>query len=210
MRNNNYIACENCGKSVPKIVKICPYCGKYRFNFKDTRRYKMLKKFLFKDKKKREKIVKYLKRYHPTLETAGKRYGISRERIRQIYKRETGKPYRIRLDTNRKNKEEETRKRLKSVRYHCKACGKAVTYKEGYHKHFYCNGCHYIRTVLRRDPQKTFICDECGIKYHPLHNWKFLGYENQLRFHNHRCYEEYMRKYGRPSYTIRKKLRENI
>ena len=99
-------------------------------------------------------------------------YGVSRERIRQIYKRATGRGAGERMVLRREIKNEVKgqveKAKLESVKFHCRACNKPVMHKEG--KYHLCVKCSDMLTKRQRDPYTLLQCIVCGDDFHPFRN----------------------------------------
>jgi DNA-directed RNA polymerase subunit M/transcription elongation factor TFIIS len=104
--------------------------------------------------------------------TLGKKYNISRERVSQIYYKETGSK-RGELRTHR----EELRQYAKNIildsfKFVCEGCGKHVDHREGHYKRKYCQDCHNLVQNEKRSIGITHQCSTCGKDYHPFTNAK--------------------------------------
>ncbi len=122
-----------------------------------------------------------------TYEEVGYPLGLTRERVRQIYKRAVGKEgIKVRLEQRKKLKKgndefvewinENTKK------FDCHACGRSVTYKEAGYKHYLCPECSYILKEEQRNPYITNVCLTCGNEYHPFRN------APHSKYCSHECY----------------------
>ena len=153
-------------------------------------------------------IVSMLDTGDYTLEAVGKVVGLTRERVRQIYKRQTGNSYGRKYGLKRVElRKEKFKESLKEFKFNCKGCKKPVTKGEASHKSQFCIACHNIWAIDNRDPKVTKVCIGCGIKFNPLRNWKFAGGGN--KFHSLRCYLDFMKKNNLSTYTIRKYFEEH-
>lgn len=129
-----------------------------------------------------------------TLERVGKLYGISRERIRQIYKKKIGTSHIEKRDRLFQPQiQKEIKKLLKSVKFHCVACKKPVTYEKARNSYSLCKNCRKIQVIEQRNPYITLICTKCGKSYHPLRNYLYfplnkIKHEKWGNFHSTRCY----------------------
>jgi hypothetical protein len=136
-----------------------------------------------------------------TLQQLGDRYGLTRERIRQIGQR----TYIERMARLKKEKNERYLKWLTETRYKCNACHTKVTNKEAKETHSFglCRRCKIILKVQQRDPYTLLKCNNCKIKYHPFRVRRYQG-NFKKNFHNMGCYMNYRlrmvgineRKYG--------------
>lgn len=126
------------------------------------------------------KIVEMMKLGEFTLQEIGDMYGVSRERIRQIYKRHTGEGYRLRLTNEQKHKLEE----LNSVAFNCVECGNPEhnDIKEEY------KICRECRRKYRKEQRNPYIlkkCSYCGDNFHPFRN---RGPKQRNMFCSIRCH----------------------
>lgn len=125
----------------------------------------------------------------------GRDFGISRERVCQIYSRITGNP----RGTLRKVKKHHNEMAIKFV---CLGCSTPVTVKDGKYLHKYCRDCHKISQTSNRMLKLTFSCTHCGKKYHPLS----ISARNSVKktqsrvgsFCSFQCYTDHGVKIGRP------------
>lgn len=188
--------CPQCKEEISKMRKVCNLCN-YRIYGAQPQ-----------NKSKDIEIVRLLNTGDYTLQAVGDIYNLSRERIRQIYKRETGTPYNRKYGQKRvRLKEQKKIESLKLIKFNCKGCGKAVTREEARYNLSYCPDCHYLWKVKRRDPKENRICLNCGVTFHPLRNWKSVGIS---RFHSVKCYQDFMRNNGLNTYNIEGYLKQNI
>ena len=117
-------------------------------------------------------IIEALDSGEVTLQQVGDRYGITRERVRQIYKRETGASAKDnRLSLLRKKRAEEHVQKLKESEYDCSACGDHViptTLKRNQPgDRRLCEKCRHILKVEGRDPFTLVECLWCKVSFHP-------------------------------------------
>lgn len=104
--------------------------------------------------------------------TLGKKYGISRERVSQIYYRET-KTKRGELRTHREELRQYAKKIiLDSFKFVCEGCGKNVDHREGHYKRKYCQACHDLVQNQKRSVATVYKCTTCGEDYFPFTNSK--------------------------------------
>lgn len=117
-------------------------------------------------------IIQQLTEGTASIVNLGKKYNISRERVSQIYYRETGESrgkLRVRRSSIRKQKKEDF---LSAVKFVCASCGKEVTNAEGKYKRKYCNDCHELSQYHKRALDIIYTCSTCGKDYHPFSNSK--------------------------------------
>jgi len=114
----------------------------------------------------------------------GDELGISRERVRQIFKKETKKDWGA-VKRARKRWEEE--KRLDSVAFSCRQCKTDMTYRDKKGRRVFCSRkCH--TEYYERDRTVTNTCEKCSKEFHP---YRYLGSKSQRyvgRFCSHECY----------------------
>ena len=125
-----------------------------------------------------------------TLEEIGEKYGITRERVRQIFKRKTGLPYYHRKLESQKARVEAYKKEMEAIKFYCTICDEPVKRKDSGSLMNHCPECWVKREKIGnlRDIKTTFICDECGDSFHPYRNWRYL--KNKPRFCVNTCYEK--------------------
>jgi hypothetical protein len=142
-----------------------------------------------------------------TLEMLGDVYGLTRERIRQIYTGITGKPYREHLKYAKRQHKIKITAQKKLVKYYCSVCGKGVTFGKAYHGTKLCAGCRKRMRTQQRCP--TLVkCDNCGVMYYPRRASYFLRNNGRIKhqFHNRECYGELQSKIRTdPNTAIRNK-----
>lgn len=149
-----------------------------------------------------------------TLEQVGGMFDISRERVRQIYKRETGKSATIRRETKKKVEEIRRQKSLNLVAFKCGACGKPVTHREKGRRHSLCESCNYLQNVKQVAIYTTYVCDGCGVSYHPKRTSISYAPTNHKKeyypgkhFHTQECYWEFRRRLSAAEDLQKKTLR---
>lgn len=156
--------CKNCGVAVRLKYRRCPSCDGWT-TYENEKRYAPHKRS--NSNPYTNEIVQDVDLGTKTLNDIGKFYGISRERVRQIYKEHTGKPARNRILNKQSEKEKTQQELLQKVKYTCVGCAKSVTHKEAGRKHKYCRRCHRIFKSYR-DPQRIYQCRMCNSDFHPL------------------------------------------
>lgn len=166
---------------------MCPFC-----------------KFILKDQeapriKRNTRIVELAATGKYTLQRLADTFHMSRERIRQIYKRHTGKRFRERINFDhakivKRQKIEAAEKELhkKDIIFYCFNCHRPVTREErkgGTRK--FCKDCQNIYRGDGRDLSITKICKGCGTPFHPFRS---AGYPNNNKskgiYHSKDCYQE--------------------
>lgn len=129
-----------------------------------------------------------------TLRSVGEVYGISRERVRQIYKKVTGIPYTKVLEVKIiKRQGKAARKReefLNSPRGNCISCGKTIYYKDKYIRK-YCKECGKARKNDRRNYKKISICTNCKVSYNPRNHNVSYKPKTDNTFCTMKCYAQY-------------------
>lgn len=102
--------------------------------------------------------------------TLGNKYGVTRERISQIYYTLTGKK-RGTLKTHRKELRNSVKEEaLNSYKFTCAGCGKDVSHREGHYKRKFCLDCHELSQNKKRSLETTYECTTCKKQYHPFTN----------------------------------------
>jgi len=192
-KNRHYRKCPRCGEMSPALRKKCPNCGFYL--------QKISRKL--RKEKQRKTIVSLMETGEFTLREVGEVFGITRERVRQVYFEETGKraaPLR-KARTRRKIKE-----RLNEIRFHCRGCGKPVKRKDGYRKWWYCKECSRIMMAKRRDIRVVRYCKMCGASFYPHLNFKAPSIRTRSRtgiFCSRECCFNYRRMFGKPPFLVK-------
>jgi predicted amidophosphoribosyltransferase len=159
----HYVKCINCQKFILASAKNCPYCGKNQHPNSNAKRDLL--------------IVKGLEQPFSTLNSIGREYGLTRERIRQIYHRITGKKYTELIKTKSLARQKiKNNDMIKSFSKFCSACGKPISYEEHvkYPIREFCSDCHYISHTIKRDPKIFIKCDYCGKLFHPFRYKKYI------------------------------------
>ena len=158
-----------------------------REQFKASAKMSKLGKFGTIKQRDSQIVLRMMKGRH-TLEELGKEFGLSRERIRQIYTKKTGKPYQERMHQARERKIKAVIRFGNEVKFNCKGCGKDIKRKEVGGSSVYCTDCR-LKLVIGslRDKSVAFICEECGESFNPPRNWqsqkRYAG-----KFCNPKCY----------------------
>ena len=128
-----------------------------------------------------------------TLEEVANKYDLTRERIRQIWKKNTGRGYDRYQKYRRQIKEEKEQEFLDSVKYICLRCGKEVTHRESWGS-VYCFDCR--QTMLRggtRNYRVSKTCLSCSKKFHPWTNANspsVVNYSKAGQFCSRDCYRK--------------------
>lgn len=202
VKGPNKRKCPGCHKKILKSYKRCPLCRE--FIHKENYRGNL---------KRNLKIVALADTGKYTLEELGQKFGLTRERIRQIYKAMTGLHYRVRIDKNKVKRVVEKKVKMNQVVYNCVGCG--IPVKRKYRHGKYCDYCHILSSIRRRSLLKTFVCVFCGEKYHPIYNYKSPSIMKKKTIGNcfcsMDCYSKYKRKklanilyknFGRKWFTV--------
>jgi len=133
-------------------------------------------------------IVEFGDKGTKTLSELGEEFGISRERVRQIYFRQTGKPFTSRILNVRRigaAVREGARRRLETSKpVKCAGCRKP--YQRYDFRQRYCTDCQTIRRN-QRDPRITLRCFNCKKDFHPLLNAVY-SLQNRAKFCTIACY----------------------
>lgn len=100
-----------------------------------------------------------------TLQSIGNDLGISRERVRQIYKKYTHRGARERYLKNMLTKVA----KLNQVKFTCKSCNRKITFAEGANRQIYCVNClpRKANDGNKLVKIQTLTCSGCGKSYHP-------------------------------------------
>jgi len=132
----------------------------------------------------RELVLRLCRSGQFTLAEIGKMCGgITRERVRQIYKKMTGSPYRVHINAIRARNAAKKEKYLDSVSFHCQRCKRPVLHRgrtRGGKK--FCLECSHLRKSKQLNLNITNICKTCYMPFHP-----HPGTPNQ-KYHNRNCY----------------------
>ncbi len=159
--------CQHCGKEILKLAKKCSFCGKYCYSGRFT--------IDSPNKKRNKEIAKMLETGNFTLQQVGEKYGISRERVRQLYRTCRKKPYTTVLKKQKKlrkrEKETERETRKQTVSFYCRDCNQPVPLSEPhYHQKIICRSCYLKYKKELREWRITKICKQCGKTFHPYAN----------------------------------------
>lgn len=185
-------ACRTCGEQVRLAQRRCPNCkdyttDKYERVLSKQGNIRMLSK-------RNNEIVTKMKTGLYTLEQLGEEYGVSRERIRQIYLTQTGETgSTYRLLYLRKLQEARKEEKGKQIKFSCAGCGKEATYTEAHHKSKYCVTCHKIRKEKGIRLTEKKLCYNCGITFSPHANYNSPSQRARGIYHNHNCYMDVRR-----------------
>jgi len=125
-----------------------------------------------------------------TLVSVGDELGISRERVRQIFKKITGRGWGI----QRRTTEQELRDKawMDTAIFACRQCGREVNRRfrleNGYkNASVFCSDkCRGI--FNRRDFKVTKICVRCGKGFHPFRNWDSPSNRGKALYCSRDCY----------------------
>lgn len=118
-----------------------------------------------------------------TLDAIGKRYGITRERVRQIFKNRMGISHVKASELLAEHVRE----------YRCVICGGEMKYgelKKG--AHFCSDACRKI--TRNYNWQITQTCENCGCKYHPIRISKYV--KSDHHFCSAKCHFQYEKAHG--------------
>lgn len=189
--------CIECHKEIPALHKRCPYCRVFQQPYAFYNRMSSIKR--------NKTIIEKLDSGRYTLKRLGEEYGITRERVRQIYKREMGRSHHEKRSEFLKHQSHLYRLRIirekkKHVRFLCKECGKPVTEIDDKRLIATCRSCSRKYRKTERIPEKITICLFCHKEFHP-----YRGTPHQ-KFCTKQCYFDYCRKFGRPVYRRRSRI----
>lgn len=198
--------------SVDNPIKRCPHCENLFPRTAEVPSYWKRRKFCSRrcawghqkeqTMKDRDDLIHEIDAGLTTLDGAGKKYGISRERVRQIYKKATGKGARNRIKAMAEVKEYEKGLRDLEVKVVCERCGTIVLRGEARTKgggFKYCRDCRELQIYAQRDIRTTFWCETCKEDFHPPRNWRVPKQRAKGRFCSMACYMK--------SYTFKHKNR---
>lgn len=117
-----------------------------------------------------------------SLQAMATEYGVSRERIRQIYVRETGEPFKVHNKYLGVLMVERRQKHLDSVAFFCVGCKATVLYREKTKARveprrtgagrLFCKSCVDLMYKKERDPRKKRKCRVC--------EKPFFGFKNEV------------------------------
>lgn len=127
-------------------------------------------------------IVRLMELGEFTLQDIGDMYGVTRERVRQIYHKHTGHGYKQRMI----NRQEKLQEILSIPAFNCVECGNPE-YTPIKQEYKLCRDCRRKYRKQERLPWVLFSCDNCGTKFHPFRN-RPKGEES--KFCSIKCYME--------------------
>lgn len=120
--------CGNCHKEILRATRKCPFCEKHC--------YPHLFIMNSPNKKRNKEMVRMLKTGEFTLKQVGEKYNISRERVRQLYRAVTKKPYTTIVVKRKKAKKraEIVEKEIQGnkIRFYCRDCNRPVLFSENH------------------------------------------------------------------------------
>lgn len=195
--------CFSCGEKIPKQTKRCRNCNIYQYSHVGSQ--------LPSNPERIKEIVKFVESGQYTLQQVADKYNLSRERIRQIYKRETKKStqnYRNQKKTKSLQEREEKRKiREQQVKFLCQGCKTPVFNIEGVRLKIFCSKCSQLN-YEQREVGITVTCDGCGEKFHPYKGRRYINLKSH--FHDQECYKnseafKIMIRQGNRAHTMKKK-----
>lgn len=137
------------------------------------------------DWERNKKLIELAKTGEHTLQQIGDKYGITRERVRQIILKKGG-TINLYREKNRVERIEEIMRLGEEIKFYCKACERPVKYKFSFGLHDLCLICSYIRNVAQRNPFIFRTCRTCGNLFHPFSNTTSMGRKGEY-CHN-RCW----------------------
>jgi len=126
-----------------------------------------------------------------TLREVGEALNLTRERVRQIFKKSTGKRWgRTRRLFGEIKRNERVAKLLTEVYGECPQCGKGLTRVEvGRVQRFCTEKCRGL--WFRRNRSKLNICDNCGKKFHPFRCTGFPSQRGTGAYCSRECYQHH-------------------
>jgi len=129
---------------------------------------------------KRDKIiVRAILKDGRTGSSVGQAFGITRERVGQIFYRETGKSIR---QVTLERKTEEYKRALKERERFCIHCGAKI--RDPRRRKYCTNLCYSERNSQRRST-KIFKCTYCKKEFHPFYTSQYSKSENHFCSHKH-------------------------
>lgn len=181
--------CNVCGAIIYWVAKRCYACLEFT-----TPKYKELYEERKKTSLRNKVIVQQLDSGNYTLQSIGTKYGLTRERIRQIYNANSKKHYSgvlcRRRDERSKKMKKISEEILNLIKFKCVACGKSVTYAEGKYKRIFCVSCKLI-VRKNRNPKVICKCETCGKNFHPFRNAFSPNIRIKSKFCSQKCYLPY-------------------
>ncbi len=137
-------------------------------------------------------IIESLNAGTSTMSKLAKMFGVSRQRISEIYHKTIGQKqgyYKKQKEVIAKQKLE---KHLTEIKFYCAACHIPVTYRDAGNRSKYCAECHRQNRVLGRDLNIDLACAECGKRFHPYRSKRTLhNFCSKKCFHQSRIKDKF-------------------
>lgn len=155
------------------MIRYCAFCGKPLENYRrlvycDWNCRTQHSRQRRRESARNKKIIADCEKGIYTLQELGFKYGLSRERIRQIYFEITGEKYDTYQKRNRRIKTKREEINEQKIKFICSQCKKKVTWKEGKGKRKYCIECSgRMHVGSHRDFRITLYCQQCHTPFHP-------------------------------------------
>ena len=138
---------------------------------------------------------------HKTLQEVGDMYGLTRERVRQIWFMRTGFPLKV------------MRREVKEIyqmlyppppppTYFCKVCGTELTGSQRVYCGFLCKN----KWTSRRRDKIAQVCEWCGKSYYPFETAKYYKQKGSYWFCCKEHQIQYQRNYSQKYYHVRERI----
>ena len=176
-------------------LRVCPVCDKNPITQANASRCRsctakeVAKKLGYSTD--RTEMLAILETGKYTLEQVSRQFGLSRQRVNQIWKKNMGSGYHKRIERSGKIRSERREKFLDSIFYVCLKCKKEVSYRENRVRPgwVYCKDC---RDLLNNSTYRNYrivkVCQTCGRDFHPFSNYKSPSSRNKSIFCSMKCY----------------------
>ena len=120
-----------------------------------------------------------------TLQSVGDKYGMTRERVRQIFKKITGQS----------PKDMRRQFLIDGDNFKCPICGNPVRPRNPGHNKYCSKACYALTT--KYDINTLSECQNCHGTFFPLRNWKSLTKQHSGKYCCTKCFIEDMIKQGK-------------
>ena len=177
------------------ILQVCPVCDKNPITQANASRCRSCAGKETAEKLgysvDRTKMFAILETGEYTLEQVSKQFGLSRQRVNQIWKKNKGFGYRKHIEVVRDLREQRREKFLDSIFYVCLRCKREVSYRENRVRPgwVYCKDCRDIMdNSTYRNYRIVKVCQTCGKDFHPFNNYKSPSSRNKSIFCSMKCY----------------------
>jgi hypothetical protein len=137
-------------------------------------------------------IIEDLNKGSSSMSKLAKLYGVSKQRISEIYHRAIGQKQGYYFNQKRVIGQQAKEKQLSQVKFNCVACGIPVTYREAGRRSKYCAMCHKQSQYGQKDMNITIPCRECSKQFHPYRSKRTLNnYCSRECFHKSRIKDKF-------------------